>query len=264
MGSTLWLALTLVLLVLTICGFLLFARYRRRLHQATGRFAGPIPSVPLAEFDEMFERNDLGPTLRSEIAFIGSGDGVPYATSDSEAWILAVCAKRAVRMFEFGTATGRTAYLWARNSSPEATVTTLTLAPDQVDLYRTGGNDDDRATDTARRESSFTRFLYSGTPVESKIEQLFLDSKTLDVGPYAGRCDLIFVDGSHAYSYVRSDTEKALAMLEEGGLILWHDYRGPHGETRGVYDYLNELSRRLPLVRLANTSLVAYRKGMRE
>ena len=46
--------------------------------------------------------------------------------------------------------------------------------------------------------------------VAGKVEQLFADSKTLDVSPWAGQCDLVFVDGSHAYSYVVSDSEKVL------------------------------------------------------
>src|SRR6185369_3239039 len=73
------------------------------------------------------------------------------------------------------------------------------------------------------------------------------------------QCDLIFIDGSHAYSYVKNDTEKALRMLKEGGLLLWHDYRYRNLETRGVRQYLDELSETLPLIRLDETTIVAYR-----
>ena len=82
-------------------------------------------------------------------------------------------------------------------------------------------------------------YYYGGTEVEPKITQLFGDSKSFDAAPYAGQCDLVFVDGSHAYSYVKNDTEKALAMTRPGGVILWHDYRGPR-RTKGVYQALNE------------------------
>jgi hypothetical protein len=44
-----------------------------------------------------------------------------------------------------------------------------------------------------------------------------------------------------------------------GGLVLWHDYAGPR-HAPGVYRALNELARRLPLVRLEGTTLVAYRR----
>ena len=69
--------------------------------------------------------------------------------------------------------------------------------------------------------------------------------------------DLIFIDGSHAYSYVMSDSEKAFRMLAPNGIILWHDYRGPR-ETRDVFKALNEIAKVKPLVHLKETSLVAY------
>ncbi|GJG87489.1 hypothetical protein tb265_26700 [Gemmatimonadetes bacterium T265] len=220
-----------------------------------------IPSVTFEEFEPRFARNELGPTLASEVRLVGVGDGATGATSDTEAIVLAVCAKDAHRLFEFGTSTGRTTYLWARNSPPDAHVTTLTLAPDQVEAYQIAEGDSEGALRYAAQESAFTCFLYSGTDVESKITQLYGDSKAFDEGPYAGSCDLIFVDGSHAYSYVQSDTEKALRMLRPGGVILWHDYRDPSFEaaTIGVVEYLHRLSHSLPLVRLGSTSLVAYR-----
>ena len=95
--------------------------------------------------------------------------------------------------------------------------------------------------------------------MEHKVEQLFGDSKELDTTPWAGQCDLVFVDGSHAYSYVMSDSAKALDLVRPGGLVLWHDYAGPL-HSPGVYRALNELAQRLPIVRIAGTSLAAYRR----
>lgn len=37
--------------------------------------------------------------------------------------------------------------------------------------------------------------------------------------------DLVFIDGAHDYASVRNDTEWALRLLREGGLIAYHDYR---------------------------------------
>ncbi len=63
-------------------------------------------------------------------------------------------------------------------------------------------------------------------PEEEKITQLFCDSKHFDEKPYTGKMDLIFIDGSHAFSYVMSDSEKAFKMIAPNSIILWHDYRG--------------------------------------
>ena len=49
----------------------------------------------------------------------------------------------------------------------------------------------------------------------------------------------MFVDGSHAYEYVLSDSERALALLQGGaGTIVWHDY----GEWTGVTRALDKLA----------------------
>jgi predicted O-methyltransferase YrrM len=248
-----WFALAIVLSI-----SLLRQRSERKQRNLFGEW--PIAPVKPEVVDPVFRPGALGPTRNTEVTFIGRG---PYVvdggTSDAEAWILAVLARRAKLMFEFGTCTGKTAYLWARNSPPEAQVITLTLAPDLVASYRRESTDDASDVEFALKESTHTDFLYSGSPVAAKVTQLFGDSKTFDVSPWAGRCDLVFVDGSHAYSYVVSDSERALELVAPGGLVLWHDYAGPR-HAPGVYRALNELTERLPLVRLDGTTLVAYRR----
>jgi len=235
-------------------------RYKRRYYQSIGqRIKGPVPTTPLSGFHPVFANDEFGPTLRSEVHFVGQAGAVISGTSDAEAWILAVLAKESTHMFEFGTCSGKTTYLWARNSPPDARVVTLTLAPDQVESYKASGEDSRRSIESALSESRFTRFRYSGTDVEGKVTQLFGDSKEFDETPYLGQIDLIFVDGSHAYSYVKSDTEKALRMLKPGGVILWHDYKPWDHGARGVVEYLNELRSQLPLVHLQGTTLIAYR-----
>lgn len=73
----------------------------------------------------------------------------------------------------------------------------------------------------------------------NRVKQLFGDSADFDFSPY--EVDFVFVDGSHAYEYVMSDSRRALAMLRNGrGLVLWHDY----GEWEGVTRALNELHER--------------------
>ena len=234
-------------------------RYRRARRQEGRARPWRIPRRPLGDFDPVFAPGPFGPTLATEVQFVGRGDGdVPGGTTDLEAWVLAVLAKRATRLFEFGTCTGKTAYLWARNAPPEARVTTLTLAPDALGAYAHAPGDDARAAARAAAESRFACFVYAGTAVAHKVEQLFGDSKAFDEAPYAGACDLVFVDGSHAYSYVVSDSRKALRMVRPGGIVLWHDYAGP-AWAPDVERALNEFATALPLTHLAGTKLVAYR-----
>lgn len=258
MTAVLLAVIAVLLAIVAAMGWHIYRLHLRRRRRGLLR-DWPIPPISIERFDDVFRLGPFGPTPATEVAFIGRGPlKVLGGTDDYEAWILAVLAKRARHIFEFGTCTGKTAYLFARNAPEDAEVVTLTLGPEDAEAYVAGAEDDPKARQGALRQSVFTEFLYSGTPAEAKVRQLFGDSKAFDETPYAGQFDLIFVDGAHAYSYVRSDSEKALRMLRPGGIIVWHDYRGP-GAGRGVWRYLNELARRLPLVHIAGSSLVAYR-----
>lgn len=219
----------------------------------------PIRRVKLSAVDPVFTPNELGTRLATEVRFFANID-VPGGVSDLEAWVLAVLAKRSRSIFEFGTCSGRTTYLMAVNSPCDAEVTTLTLGPDQHGDYRSEAGDEECAVNAAIAESANSTFVYSETEAEAKITQLFVDSKMFDHSPWRGKCDLIFVDGSHAYSYVVSDTKKALEMVAPGGVVIWHDYQGPR-RAKGVWKALNELAGELPLVHVAGTSLVVYRKA---
>lgn len=252
-------AANVLLLVVTV----LLARYvvttRNRRHQRGVFGPWPIRKVRLDEFDPAFATDELGPGHDAEVHFIGKGNlPVLGGTTDVEAWILAVLAKRARLMFEFGTCTGKTTYLWARNCPPEGKVVTLTLSPDDVGEILLDAGDHPNAARLAVEESVFRHFLYSGTDVEKKVVQIFGDSKMFDESSYIGACDLVFVDGNHAYSYVLSDSEKALRMVKPGGIVLWHDYKRPR-KAATVFHALNTLSKRIDLVHIEGTALVAHR-----
>ena len=256
MGWPAAIALVLFILLARVTREWLVLRTRARQRGIFRRW--PIPMVPIEALDPRFAPDDLGPTLEVEVHFIGRGSvAVPGGTSDTEASILAAMAIGAMRVFEFGTCTGKTTYLWARNQPPGGCVATLTLAPNQVGEYRAEVGDEEFALQHARLESAFTKFRYTGTGVESHVEQLYGDSKSFDESPYLDSCDVVFVDGSHAYSYVVSDSAKALRMVKPGGVVLWHDY---NSATTGVFKALNELAKQLPLMHLRGTDLVAYRR----
>ena len=257
-----WLSLLCVVTTaLSLIFFYNYNYYRSQLKQKGSLRSWPIKSISLPEVDPIFKTNEFGPTLETTVQFIGRGHLiVPGGTSDAEAWVLSVLAKKAKQIFEFGTCTGKTSYLMALNSSPDARVITLTLSPDQVNNYAKDTVDSKKETQAALKESVFTDFIYTNTPEKEKITQLFGDSKHFDELPYERKMDLIFVDGSHALSYVYSDSKKAFAMVKPGGLILWHDYRGPFF-NKDVYKALNKISKEKPLFHVEGTSFIGYRSN---
>jgi len=44
-----------------------------------------------------------------------------------------------------------------------------------------------------------------------------------------------------------------------GDVVLWHADGEPSGNAKGVFDFLNELFRELPLKHLGGTNWAAYR-----
>ena len=250
--------LTIIVLSISIAGLLsTLNRYKQSFRQENLWSSWAIKKVRIDEFDDSFKPERQGPSKDTEILFIGSF-GTQGSTSDFETWILCTIAKSAQNIFEFGTFTGKTTYLLAKNSPKTAKVVTLTLSPEEITTYTKSKEDNQKDTKAALQESIFNQFYYSNTPVEHKVEQLFIDSKKFDERPYFKKFDLIFIDGSHAESYVESDSKKAFQMVKPGGVVLWHDYRGPD-RAPGVYNTLNKLSKTMDLVHIAGTSLVAYR-----
>ena len=253
--------LLLVLLLLTGTAAIASLKYglkERRRRKGRPLFDGAaLPEVNPADIDEIFTELETGTSHGAEAIVLGE-QGSQASTTTEEVWILAALAKKSRNIFEFGTCTGRTTYLLARNAPDDARIGTITLTPDTIETYiaESTDPDNDRWTQIAKEESTFTKFHYSGTDVEAKIDQVFGDSKEFNESDRAGKCDLIFIDGSHAYSYIKSDTEKSLRMAKPGALIVWHDYSPP---CPGVWKYLNELGAQLPIKHIRGTRLAVLR-----
>jgi predicted O-methyltransferase YrrM len=151
-------------------------------------------------------------------------------------------------IFEIGTFDGRTTLNLAHNSSDDTRVYTLDLPPSVKTQFELSG-DDRKYVD---KPASGTRLV--NARIGERVQQLYGDSAAFDFTPY--RADFVFVDGSHTYEYVMSDSAKALELLGgERGTIVWHDY----GEWPGVTLALNELrahdSRFAQMKRIKGTSL---------
>jgi predicted O-methyltransferase YrrM len=177
-----------------------------------------------------------------------------YFDDPNRAVLAAICQTlEAQTFFEIGTNRGRTAWTVARNN-PGVHVYTLDLAdPGSMSEAQLALTDSDRDFFVQTNDRGEA---YLGTGEESRITTLVGDSATFDFSPYAGNMDVIFIDGSHSYEYVRNDTERALAMVTDGGVIAWDDYPA----IPGVYRYLNEIAPELehPLYHIVGTRLVIY------
>jgi predicted O-methyltransferase YrrM len=141
-------------------------------------------------------------------------------------------------VFEIGTLNGYSAYHFALNA-PQARVHTLDLPKDAAVPLALPATILDHAHIAGSRTAA--RYCFEGTAEADRIECLFGDSASFDYSPFHGRVDLFFIDGSHSYEYVKSDTEQALRCCRPGGVIAWHDY-GRMG-VNGVSRYLAELRR---------------------
>jgi hypothetical protein len=174
---------------------------------------------------------------------------------------LAILAQAAVAIpsgssvVEIGTFDGRTTLNLAVNAA-NAHVFTLDLPPEERAAFALAPGER-QYVDKPQPGARFRACGPAWLGAARRITQLLGDSATFDWAPHEGKAGLVFVDGSHAYDYVRRDSATAMRLVTKGGLVLWHDY----GRWEGVSRALDELEaeRRLGLRHIAGTSLVVWR-----
>lgn len=160
------------------------------------------------------------------------------------------------RILEIGTWNGNTSLNLAANT--DATIVTMDLPPDfraeedRVSLLYPKA----KLNLTGRKELGRQ---FKGDRLGSRIHQVYGDSARIDWGQLEGPFGLIFIDGCHDYSYVQSDTKNALAHVENGGAICWHDYRMIADVSR-VVDEVARNARDLQVYAIEETRLaVAFK-----
>ena len=163
------------------------------------------------------------------------------------------------KVFEIGTFDGRTALNLACNCRREGVLYTLDLPKEMSTLtkYRLLSNE----YKCVYKDNSGSRFI--GTDCEKKIVQLYGDSAVFDFSPYYNIIDFIFIDGSHAYEYVRNDSQKAITLLRNGtGVIVWHDYGTWDSVTKAVNELYLEGNVFRGIRSIKGTSLACLVVGM--
>ena len=232
-------------------GFMLYSTVNE-FHQAThGR---------LADFRETRTWRDM--LAAGEFAAVNHAGMDKRVMRPVEVLVLAALTRhlKPRTVFEIGTYGGFTTLHFAHNMGPEGRIYTLDLPPG---AGAAGENArlsyDDRQVMELSRKNIHNR-IYRGTPQESKIVELFGDSRTFDYAPYLGQMDLVFIDGNHSRDYVRSDTENAFRMLSPRGAILWHDF--DYVIHRDIFKYLNRLSRERKIYAIRDTRLAIYGRDL--
>lgn len=203
------------------------ARNRRLIAQLASQFGhreGDAPRLPSVAIDQIT-------SAATQIAL-----PEPIAADGNVTLLELLVLSRLVRerqphaLFEIGTFDGRTTLALAMNAPDDAIVHTLDLpARATTDLHI-----EPAERTFVDKPKSGGRFL--GTDAAKNIRQLYGDSATFDFTSYSA--EFVFVDGSHAYEYVLSDSERALSLLRGRGTIVWHDY----GEWVGVTRALDRLT----------------------
>lgn len=176
---------------------------------------------------------------------------------------LAVLAKAAAvvspdqQIIEIGTFDGRTTLNLAINSPLEIRVITLDLPKDFTPKFPMNIGE----YKLANKPISGARYRNcdaAWSDHRARIVQLLGDSSTFDWSPYWHKAGLVFVDGSHTYENVCSDSAIAFRLVAPGGAIIWHDY-GVWEEVTRVLDEI-EASKQLGLRHIRGTSLVFWRQ----
>lgn len=221
--------------------------YLRRFADEVGVFrrtGGPFPVRPLAAVGS----GDVGLLLPDPDAAEGN-----VTLTELVALARLVRARHPRVVWEIGTFDGRTTRMLAANAGPAAAVHTLDLPADGATAFALAGPE----RTFVEKPQSGARFV--GTAEAARITQHVGDSAAFDFSAWYGVTDFVFVDGSHAASYVASDTARAISLTAgRPATIVWHDY----GEWPGVAAFLDATADRFPgAYRVAGTTLVVWERS---
>lgn len=202
-----------------------------------------LKTISLSKVPELF-RKEANPKLPKKIKI---KDGC--LTSEFEYLALAtLCSlKYPKNIFEIGTFEGYSTSILAMNAQ-KSKVYTLDLPPNIKKTKFDIGKLNEKYT-PIKNKISFSKTKYS-----HRIKRLFGDSATFDFSKFKDKMDLTFIDGAHTYEYTKNDTEKALEITKNKGVIIWHDFNISYWPE--TVKFLKEFSKTHTLYHIKNTYLV--------
>lgn len=233
----------------------------RELTENTGQWRGQLSACAVSILDKDFNRTAPIPWMDDELllsfqhsevvlpprAWFGEGnqslDGLSFLVGLTRTLNLS-------SIFEIGTYNGVTAWTLARNANG-IVVDTLDLHPDESPSMQIEPGDNNHRIHLETR-------AYALPSSCGEVHQHWGDSASFDFQPWAGKCDLVYIDGAHSGPYVQSDTEHAFKMRSKSGVIVWDDYWRPVKGVREVLDRLAAGELQGELLRVPSTRLVVY------
>ena len=255
---------TIIIIFLLITNFLLiYLLNKKKIKKFFSKSI--IQEIDITDIHKVFHLKEISKNLRGpkddviiKSFSISPSNNIVGMTSDYEAWIISSFSKISKKIFEFGTCSGKTTYLMGLNSSDDTRIVSITLTPYHLNSIRKIDKDNKVSFRNIINESVYDKFLFSGKEVEKKIEIIFQNSLNFDYNKYKKEMDLIFIDGGHTYSVVKSDSEKSFEMINKNGIILWHDYVPGKRSSKDIVKYLNEISKQKKIYKIKHTSLCCF------
>lgn len=102
---------------------------------------------------------------------------------------------------------------------------------------------------------------FAGHPRADHVKRIVCDSRDLDTTPYRRRMDFVFIDADHTYDAVVNDSKKAMEMLSNPGVLVWHDYTFVSDTKRACNEFIMQYPRRRYVQIVDTTFLVMLADG---
>ncbi len=203
------------------------------MHAASYWWHGGLPRTPI----EKLARRAAGAQLM--ILNPGARDpGTSVTLLELNCILMLMTSVAARKVIEIGTFDGNTTLNMAANLPVDGSVVTIDLPMDNEEYaLHIDAEIERNITDRARVGAQFLN-NFEG----HKIKQVLGDFAILDFSTLGGPFDFAFIDGCHAYAYVKSDTEKILPVMRPGGIVVWHDYAMMESVSRAVDEFRGQFA----------------------
>lgn len=141
---------------------------------------------------------------------------------------------RPTNVLEIGTFRGGTLFVFARLSSPNATLVSLDLPTSAFGSMARKG-----------QELLFRQFPREQQRLVVLRRNSHLETTRANVAAALnGPLDFLFIDGDHSYDGVKADFEMYSPLVRPGGMIAFHDIADRHKSDYGVTQFWSEIKSR--------------------